>query len=224
MKRHLWQKPPKAQNAYFNAYDLNEILDNGLKVIMNMVPIDFKGLVARDNIQNYDYLGYNLVSPLEIFDGETIINRTITDPQVLERLIDSKDKLFDMQAFTKPFIERLVTKPEQMEFLNQNQYIFDRGSPEASMGVDQVPLLRKVLIHKAPTQIRMIAENLFEQGELHRYEFIMGSLYEAEMSNNFKYFYPFFNSGDENSLCFSRVVTDARFKNFSDKKRKVVTF
>lgn len=47
------------------------------------------------------------------------------------------------------------------------------------MGIDQVPLLRKVLINKEPTQIRMIAENLFEQGDLHRYEFLMGSLYEA---------------------------------------------
>ena len=70
---------------------MNEILDNGLKIIMNLVPLDFMGLVARDNIQNYPYMGYNLVTPLEILDGETIISMTIKEPQVLEALIASKD-------------------------------------------------------------------------------------------------------------------------------------
>jgi len=158
---------------------LNEILDNGLKVIMNLVPIDFMGLVARDNIQNYPYMGYNLVTPLEILDGETIISMTIKEPQVLEALIDSKDKSFDVQTFTMPFIERLANNDAQKEFLQKSQFLYDRAAPEASMGIDQVPLLRKVLINKEPTQIRMIAENLFEQNDLHRYEFLMGSLYEA---------------------------------------------
>jgi len=63
---------------------------------MNLVPIDFMGLVARDNIHNYPYMGYSLVAPLEILDGETIISRTIKEPQVLEALIDSKDKSFDV--------------------------------------------------------------------------------------------------------------------------------
>ena len=108
IKTHLWMKKPNAKNAYFTSYDLNEILDNGLKVIMNLVPIDFMGLVARDNIQNYPYMGYSLVSPLEILDGETIISKTIKDPQVLEALIAAKDKSFDIQTFTLPFIERLA--------------------------------------------------------------------------------------------------------------------
>ena len=155
---------------------------------MNLVPIDFMGLiaglVARDNIQNYPYMGYNLVTPLEILDGETIISMTIKEPQVLEALIDSKDKSFDVQTFTMPFIERLANNDAQKEFLQKYQFLYDRAAlvraaPEASMGIDQVPLLRKVLINKEPTQIRMIAENLFEQNDLHRYEFLMGSLYEA---------------------------------------------
>lgn len=65
------------------------------------------------------------------------------------------------------------------------------------MGMDLVPLLRKVLINKEPTQIRLIAGNLFDQNDSRRYEFLMGSLYEAENSGNFQYFYPFFSNENE---------------------------
>lgn len=79
---------------------------------MNLVPIDFMGLVSRNNIQNYPYMGYSLVAPLEILDGETIISRTIKEPQVLEELIESKDKSFEKQTFTLAFIERLANNPQ----------------------------------------------------------------------------------------------------------------
>jgi len=69
----------------------------------------------------------------------------------------------------------------------------------------------------------MIVENLFEQNDLHRYEFLMGSLYEAEKSSQFQYFYPFFNCA-LSDLNFDRKVEDPRFKYFCDKKRKVVTY
>ena len=53
------------------------------------------------------HVGNNQVELKEI-DGETIINRTIKEPQVLEALIASKDEPFNVQAFTLPFIERLA--------------------------------------------------------------------------------------------------------------------
>ena len=82
-----------------------------------------------------------------------------------------------------------------MEFLQKNQYLVDRAAPEASKGMDQVPLLRKVLMNKGPAQIRLVAENLFDKNDMNRYEFMMGSLYDAEVSSNFKFFYPFFSCG-----------------------------
>lgn len=112
MKKHLWVEKFDTDNAHFSCYDLHQILDNGLRVIMNLVPMDFLGLVARDDIQNYPYMGYSLVSPLEILDGETIISKTVKNPQVLEALIGSKDSSFDIQTFTLPFIQRLARRPE----------------------------------------------------------------------------------------------------------------
>lgn len=47
---------------------------------MNLVPKDFVGLISRDNIQDYSYNGYSLVSPLEILEGKTILSKTIKNP------------------------------------------------------------------------------------------------------------------------------------------------
>ena len=91
------------------------------------------------------------------------------------------------------------------------------------MGMDLVPLLRKVLINKEPTQIRLIADNLFDQDDSRRYEFLMGSLYEAQSSGNFQYFFPFFDQ-KEKALDFDRLVIDPRFKNFNSRKRKIVPY
>ena len=74
---------------------MNEILDNSLRTVMNLVPKDFAGLVSRDNIQDYSYFGYSLESPLEILNGQTILSRTIKNPQILEELLESKDLSYE---------------------------------------------------------------------------------------------------------------------------------
>lgn len=82
MKSHLWSRKSVvgSKNNYFSQYDVNEILDNSMRTVMNLVPKDFVGLVSRDNIQEYSYFGYSLESPLEILDGQTILSKTIKNP------------------------------------------------------------------------------------------------------------------------------------------------
>jgi hypothetical protein len=83
IKSHLWSRrnlAKNSKNSYFSQYDVNEILDNSVRTIMNLVPKDLVGLISRDNIQDYSYNGYSLVSPLEILEGKTILSKTIKNP------------------------------------------------------------------------------------------------------------------------------------------------
>lgn len=66
-----------SQDEYFDAYELNEILDSGLKVILNLVPVDFIGLIARDNCGASSQLGYLESCPLELLDGDTLLEKKI---------------------------------------------------------------------------------------------------------------------------------------------------
>ena len=78
IRGHLWSRNiPGLENSFFTEYDINEILDNSMRTIMNLVPIDFVGLISRDNIQNTSFLGYSLECPLEILEGQTILSKTI---------------------------------------------------------------------------------------------------------------------------------------------------
>lgn len=83
IKSHLWSRRGLnrgSKNNYFSQYDVNEILDNSMRTVMNLVPKDFVGLISRDNIQDYSYFGYSLESPLEILGGQTILSKTIKNP------------------------------------------------------------------------------------------------------------------------------------------------
>lgn len=42
-----------------------------------------------------------------------------------------------------------------------NNMLYNRQEPEMAAGIDNIPLLRKILINNEPTQIRLITENLF---------------------------------------------------------------
>ena len=43
-----------------------------------------------------------------------------------------------------------------------NEFLLDKNAPESSMGIDQVSLLRKILINSETTQIRLVTERLFD--------------------------------------------------------------
>ena len=87
IKNHLLVENKQTQkgnndirNNYFSQYDVNEILDNSMRTVMNLVPRDFIGLVTRDNIQDYRYMGYSLECPLEMLNGQTVLSKTIKNP------------------------------------------------------------------------------------------------------------------------------------------------
>ena len=76
--------------------------------------------------------------------------------------------------------------------MEDTNLLYSRLEPEMATGIDNIPLLRKILYNQEPTQIRLITENLFQNANLSRYEFMMSSLMDAEDSGNFQYFFPFF--------------------------------
>lgn len=64
----------------FTMYELNEILEDGLKVIINMIPKDLLGLVSRDDMLMLSQKSYSSVSPIELLDGDTILSKCIDNP------------------------------------------------------------------------------------------------------------------------------------------------
>ena len=77
---------------YFTHYEINEILEDGLKAILNLVPKDFIGLITRnDNLSEVDHL-YMETLPLAILEGDTMFYRIILKPQLALQVIQQCTK------------------------------------------------------------------------------------------------------------------------------------
>lgn len=69
------------EREYFSGYEVGEILHDGLKVMLNMVPRYFMQMISRGqdiyDMSEITCKEYEYFLPLQILDGETILSRTI---------------------------------------------------------------------------------------------------------------------------------------------------
>ena len=115
-----------------------------------------------------------------------------------------------------------------------NRLHYSREETILSSGIDNIPLLKKILCLKEPTLIQLITKNLFQKQDLNKYEIMMGCLLDAEHSNNFEYFYPFFDCtpsiddkeffNKETILNFDQHLKDPKFKKYIKYKRHVARY
>ena len=118
--------------------------------------------------------------------------------------------------------------------MKENRMLYSRKEIMLSSGIDNIPLLKKILCHDDPTLVQLMTKNLFQKQDLSKFEVVMSCLKDAEYSGNFEYFYPFFDctppnedresSTKETILNFDQHLEDPKFKTYIRSKRYVVPF